>query len=84
MRATNEAEVALMVSDPYQHRGLGTEIFRRLIAIAHQEKLQRLHAEMLSENWEMHRLCEKVGFRLYRLPDDPTVRAVLDLAAEHP
>lgn len=39
-----------MVTDQYQYRGLGTELLRRLIEIARNEKLDRIIAEMLQEN----------------------------------
>ena len=77
--AGNEAEFALLVSDSWQRRGLGSELLRRLIEIARHEKLTRLTADILSENREMQRLCEKLGFRLTRTMDDPAVKAVLDL-----
>ncbi len=77
--STNEAEVALLVSDTFQHRGLGTELLRRLIGIARQERLARITAEILPDNRDMLRLCEKLGFRLDREVGDPTVSAAIDL-----
>ena len=43
----NEGEVAVLVSDECQHQGLGTELFRRVIQVARDEKLARIDAEML-------------------------------------
>ncbi len=42
---SNEAELAVLVDDRYQGQGLGTELYRRLIAVARDEKLEagRLH-----------------------------------------
>jgi acetyltransferase len=34
LQADKEAEVAVLVSDQYQHLGLGTELLRRLVQIA--------------------------------------------------
>jgi len=75
----NQAEFALLVSDSCQRCGLGAELLRRLIEIARHEKLTRITADILSENREMQRLCEKLGFQLTRSMDDPTVKAVLEL-----
>lgn len=75
----NEAEVAILVSDEYQGRGLGSKLLRRLIQIAHDQKLERIVAEMLRDNTIMQAVLKKSGFRL-RLFDDPrSVRAVLEL-----
>jgi L-amino acid N-acyltransferase YncA len=38
------------VSDLYQEQGLGTELLRRLIEVARQEKLQEIIAHILLEN----------------------------------
>jgi RimJ/RimL family protein N-acetyltransferase len=47
--------------------------------IARDEKLSRVDAEILPDNFAMKKIARKLGFRL-RTPDDPTsIRAVLDL-----
>jgi acetyltransferase len=76
--AASEAEIALLVSDHAQHHGLGTELLRRLIAIAKDEKLRRLTADILPDNVAMQRLATDLGFRLARLDRD-VVQATLDL-----
>ncbi len=55
-------EVALLVRDEYQHRGLGIELLRRLIQVARDEHLNSVQAYMLRENTEMRGLIEKLGF----------------------
>ncbi len=74
-----EAELAVLVTDRYQHVGLGSELLRRLIEVARAEKLKRINAEILPENREMQRIVEKLGFRLKRMPQDFSVKATLDL-----
>jgi acetyltransferase len=75
----NEAELAILVSDECQGRGLGSELLRCLIQAARDQKLDRIVAEMLRDNIAMQSLLKKAGFRL-RLFDDPrSVRAVLEL-----
>jgi acetyltransferase len=64
-----EGEFALLVSDSFQSKGLGTELLRRLVAIGRDEGLHRITAEILSENKAMQRVSEKVGFKLKRHPD---------------
>ena len=80
LRGGVEAEFALLVNDLHQGRGIGTELLRRLLEIAGDEKIARVTAEILPDNQEMQHVCEKLGFRLERSIEEPTVRAWIDLA----
>lgn len=79
IRGTNEAEMALVVADALQRKGIGAELLCRLILAARKEKLDRLSADMLTENFAMQRLCEKLGFSLYPHPGDKMVHATIEL-----
>jgi len=79
LQADKEAEVAVMVSDQYQHRGLGTELLRRLIHIARDQNLCRLVAEVLRDNLVIQTIFRRLGFRLHLMGDPASVQAVLDL-----
>ena len=76
---TNEAEFALVVSDEFQGRGLGTELMRRLLEVAKDEKLSRITGDILPDNVVMQRVAEGFGFTLKRSVDDPVVKAELDM-----
>ncbi|HBY78792.1 MAG TPA: acetyl CoA synthetase subunit alpha, partial [Cyanobacteria bacterium UBA11148] len=78
LHGVNEAEFAMLVSDPFQHKGLGTELLLRLIQIGRDEKLDRITADILAENVPMQKVSEKVGFRLNRASSD-LVKAEIDL-----
>jgi len=75
----DEAETAVLVRDSFQSLGLGTQILRRLVDFARQEKIHRLTAETLGENVEMQQICRKLGFQLYWSADRTTVRGVMEL-----
>ncbi len=76
-----EAEFAMLVADPYQGQGIGTELLTRLIEVARWERIERLTGEVLSENEAMRRLCKRIGFHLAQSQDEPGIlRASLDLA----
>jgi len=75
----NEAEMAVLVADEYQGRGLGSELLRRLIQVARGQKVDRIVAEMLRDNIIMQTVLKKLGFRLRLLDDPRSVRAVLEL-----
>lgn len=75
----NEAEFAMIISDSEQRIGLGTELLKRLITVGREEHLDRITAEILPENQEMQRVCEKLGFHLAHVMGDTVVSAVIDL-----
>lgn len=79
VHGTNDAEFAIVVVDEYQKRGLGTELLSRLITIGRDEKLTRISADILPENHEMRRVCEKLGFRVTRAGDEPLMKAEIIL-----
>ena len=79
LHGANEAEVAFLVSDQFQQHGLGTELLRRLIQVARDEKVQRIVGYVLPENRLMRRVFEKLGFRLAPEPREALLRAELQL-----
>jgi acetyltransferase len=72
---TDDAQFAILVADPFQRRGLGAELLRHLMAVAKEEKVRRLQAEFLIDNSVTRRMCEKLGFRLEKVPGEGIVKA---------
>jgi acetyltransferase len=72
LHGKSEAEVAVLVRDDYQHLGLGTELVRRLMLIAKEEKLQYVQ---LGVNREMQAICNRLGFALKVDLEDDLVNA---------
>ena len=60
----NDAEFAVLISDPWQGKGLGSELLRLLVQIGRKERLQRIVGHISAENPTMKRVSEEVGFRL--------------------
>lgn len=79
LKGFNEAEFAVLVSDEYQGRGLGTELLRLTIQVGRDERLSRIRGDILPENIEMRKVCEKLGFSITHLADEGVVRAELEL-----
>jgi acetyltransferase len=75
----NEAEIAVLVSDPCQKQGLGFELLRRVVQVARDEKVSRVSSEMLADNLPMQIISRRLGFQLQRQPGSASVQAVLDL-----
>lgn len=61
---SGDNQLALVVADAWQHRGIGSALLETLIAIARAEGLGRLKALLYRENDGMARLCQDRGFRL--------------------
>ena len=74
-----EAEIAILVADEVQKRGLGREILRRLIQIARDERLVRVYGELIRDNFAIQKLLREFGFRCRLLKDPGFIRATLDL-----
>jgi acetyltransferase len=74
-----EAEFAIVISDVWQKRGLGTQLLTLLLQIARNEKIERLVGTIMAENREIQRIAEKLGFKLTRNLEDATVVAELKL-----
>ncbi len=75
IRSTGDAEFALLISDHFQKRGLGTALLTRLIAIARDEGIRRIVGSILPENLGMRRVCEKLGFGLSHDVEDSVIKA---------
>ena len=79
IRGTDDAEFALIVSDEYQGRGLGSELLRRILQVGRDERVARVVGEVLPENVEMIRVCKKVGFQVKHDLEEGVVRATMEL-----
>jgi len=77
--SSQEAELAVVVTDKYQHQGLGSELIRQLVEIARIEKIRRLVADFYSENSAIRHLAKHGGATIQRTPDPTCFRVLLDL-----
>jgi acetyltransferase len=79
LHGVSEAEFATLVTDEYQGRGLGSELGRRLLQVARDEKLDRIVGDVLPDNVNMLHVCQRLGFQISGAMDDPVLRAELTL-----
>ena len=79
VHGTRDAEVAVLISDQWQGRGLGKELLARLLIVGADENLSRLVADILPDNRGVMRICEKLGFSLKHSLDDEVVHAEFKL-----
>jgi acetyltransferase len=80
LHGRSEAELAVIVRDEFQAKGLGTELYRQMISIARIEKLAKVSAVMLGDNHEMRSMVQKLGFKVKTDLQENLVEAELALA----
>ncbi|MCA1360683.1 GNAT family N-acetyltransferase [Bradyrhizobium sp. IC3069] len=73
------AEMAFVVVDAWQGRGVGSLLLRHLTEIAREQGVRELTAEVLSDNMPMRSVFAKAGFKLARSDDPRTVHLSLTL-----
>jgi acyl-CoA hydrolase/N-acetylglutamate synthase-like GNAT family acetyltransferase len=69
---THTAEVAFVVREDYQNRGIGSELLSYLTLLAKKQGLLGFTAEVLVENRPMLHLFEKMGFIMDRRLEEQT------------
>jgi acetyltransferase len=77
--ATDDAEVAVLVTDAYQNRGLGAELLRRAVRVAREEGIRVLTSEMMADNLAMQVISKALGFHLQMQNGFASMRARLQL-----
>jgi acetyltransferase len=70
------ASVALVVSDDWQHRGIGARLLAMLLDAARARGIRRMEGETLAENATALALMHKLGFASRRDPDSPDIQIV--------
>ncbi|NOX25393.1 MAG: GNAT family N-acetyltransferase [Deltaproteobacteria bacterium] len=75
---SNRAEVAFMVRDEWQHRGIGSILFNRLVTIAKQSGIAGFTAEVLRDNRKMQNIFNRSGFKVVQLLEDDVYSFSLD------
>ena len=83
--STNDAEFAIVLSDDWQGRGLGTRLLGSLLVAAKSDGVRRLVGTTMSQNRGMLALASKLGFTLARDPSSASItNLTIDLAAWPP
>jgi acetyltransferase len=79
LHGSDTAEFAVVVTDQWQHKGLGTELTKRLVQIGKHEKLGRMVAYTLAENHDMQNMCKQLGFTVKQAEQDSEVAIEMKL-----
>jgi RimJ/RimL family protein N-acetyltransferase len=74
------AEIAFVVEDRYQGKGLGTYLLHQLALIAREHGINVLEAEVLAQNQDMLRVLKDSGYKMVQELESGVYRALLDIA----
>lgn len=77
----SDAEVAVVIGDPWQGQGLGRHMGLVLADMARARGVRRFTASMLSDNHAAHRLFERISERLHTEHHGGIEEVVAELAA---
>ncbi len=73
------AEMAFVVSDDWQRKGIGTHLFQRLVEIGKQAGLRQFNADVLPENSGMLKIFHRSGLNTETITDEGVVRVTMSL-----
>ncbi|MGW7433577.1 bifunctional acetate--CoA ligase family protein/GNAT family N-acetyltransferase [Streptomyces sp. NPDC054861] len=75
----DEAEVAFLVQDAHQGRGVASALLEHIAAVARERDIRRFAAEVLPANTKMIKVFTDAGYTQKRSFEDGSVRLHLDL-----
>ncbi len=79
VRWKEEAEFAILISDRWQNKGLGSLVMRNLLEVGRKEGLKKIVGYILPENARMQAVCAKLGFTLRHDGDTGLITATIEL-----
>ena len=79
----SKAEVAFLIDDAHQGLGIGSRLFKHLVAIARASGIVQFEAEVLPSNESMLRLFTRSGLPVSRTALRDSVRVTIELNAPH-
>lgn len=75
----DEAEVAFLVQDAHQGRGVASALLEHIAAVARERGIRRFAAEVLPANTKMIKVFRDAGYTQQRSFEDGSVHLTLDL-----
>jgi RimJ/RimL family protein N-acetyltransferase len=77
------AEVAFLIDDAHQGLGIGSRLFKHLVAIALASGITTFEAEVLPSNSKMLRVFERSGFQVAKTLTRDSTHVTIELAREN-
>lgn len=63
---TNNNEVCIVISKPFQNMGIGKKVIKEIIKLANEKELTSIKANIYSFNKQSQKAFEALGFRVYK------------------
>jgi GNAT superfamily N-acetyltransferase len=76
----DRAEVAFLVLDEHQGKGIGSLLLQHLVVIGRAQGVREFQADVLADNHRMIQTFERSGFPITRSTDLGVVRLILTIA----
>lgn len=73
------AEMAVVMHDDWQRRGIGTHFLRYIISIAKERGIKHITATVLLENYKIMKTIEKLGFKFSKKLEEGDLLVEADL-----
>ena len=80
LTSADEAEMAVVVEDAYQGKGIGTQLLEQLANVARGKGIRSFQAEVLAENREMLKVLMDSGFQIAQELEHGVYRVVWPIA----
>ena len=77
---SDAAELALVVEDAYQGKGIGTHLLEQIAIIARGKDIRRFEAEVLAENEDAMKVLKDSGFQIAKELGYGVLRVFLDIS----
>ena len=76
----SETEFSIMISEPWQGKGVGAQLLLNLLKVAKQQGAAKVWGTVLRENTQMQQLGKKCGFALKYNSEEGTYDLTIDLS----
>ncbi len=76
----SETEFSIMISEPWQGKGVGAQLLLNLLKVAKQQGAAKVWGTVLRENTQMQQLGKKCGFALKYKREEGTYDLTIDLS----
>ena len=63
---TNNNEVCIVISKPFQNMGIGKKVIKEIIKLAKEKEVTKIKANIYSFNKQSQKAFETVGFKSYK------------------
>lgn len=67
-------EMAIVMTDTYQRKGIGSLLIKYLTVIAREKGIERIYATLLADNYKILKTINKLGFKFKKYLEDGDIR----------